>query len=428
MEILFSAPYIVRVLVSLLIILVVNKYMKHLWAAVLIGTAFLALWSGHGLINIYHISWARISSPNTIFFGIIIFQIVWLSSQMTFTNVMSDLVGAVKSIVSHRTSMAMLPAIIGFLPMPGGAIFSAPLVDECDEDGEVEPLLKTKINYWFRHVWEYWWPLYPVVLLTSDITGLSIVQVMVVNIPLSIVAIWAGYFFLLRKVKNDEKKESTGKENDNIFLLILPILIIIGTFTIIKFIFPGISHFNKYLPMIIGIFLAQIALQIYRPLKIDQWIHVLLTPNTVKMSGLVILILLYGSFITSSLPDGSLLVTHMRNELAGIGIPIFLIIIMIPFICGFITGLAIGYVGASFPIVLSLIGADPSLGELLSTTVLAFGAGYTGMILSPVHICLVVTSEHFDTSVTTSLIRLIKPASHIMIASIVMYIIIRIAV
>ena len=43
--------------------------------------------------------------------------------------------------------------------MPAGALFSAPFVAAVDEGGELESSHKVAINYWFRHIWEDWWPL-----------------------------------------------------------------------------------------------------------------------------------------------------------------------------------------------------------------------------------------------------------------------------
>ena len=119
---------------------------------------------------------------------------------MSISGNMKEMVENVRSMISKRFSMAILPAIIGFLPMPGGAIFSAPLLDDCDSDNEVKPILKTKINYWFRHIWEYWWPLYPGVLLAVDITGLPVLTFMMLQLPLSLLSILAGYLFLLRNI------------------------------------------------------------------------------------------------------------------------------------------------------------------------------------------------------------------------------------
>jgi hypothetical protein len=59
---------------------------------------------------------------------------------------------------------------------------------------------------------------------------------------------------------------------------------------------------------------------------------------------------------------------------------------------------------------LSLLGPDPSLGRLAANTVLAYGFGFMGELLSPVHVCLVVTAEYFRIRLLRSLSSLIAPA------------------
>ena len=46
---------------------------------------------------------------------------------------------------------------------------------------------------------------------------------------------------------------------------------------------------------------------------------------------------------------------------------------------------------------------------LVSFAVLAFGCGYMGMMLSPVHLCLVVTREYFHADFVVSYRYLWKP-------------------
>jgi hypothetical protein len=121
--------------------------------------------------------------------------------------------------------------------------------------------------------------------------------------------------------------------------------------------------------MIIGIFFAQLYLQLKRPIPLSDWEVILFSSKTLKLAILVLLILIYGAFISSPLPDGSLIMDHMKEELSSWGIPLFFVIILIPFISGLTTGIAVGFVGASFPIIVSLAGGD------ISYLVLAYGFG-----------------------------------------------------
>lgn len=409
MEYILSSPFIVKVILSLAFILIVNRVTDRLYLAVACGTILLGALSGHGADAMTALALDKALSPNTLFLMVIIFQVIWLSSQMSETGVMKDLVTSVNRGLSKRTSMAVLPAVIGLLPMPGGALFSAPLVDECDTENGVEPLQKTLINYWFRHIWEYWWPLYPGVLLALDLTGMSILDFMLIQFPLSLVSVSAGYIFILRKVEYVKKDKSAGYGAVAETLKHLtPVTIIIITYALINIFIPVLAEFNKYIPMIAGIIFAQFYLQLGRPLPFRIWMSIIFSIKTLKLAILVLLILIYGTFISAPLPDSTLIMDHMKNELSSWGIPLFFVVMLIPFISGLTTGIAVGFVGASFPIVVSLAGGD------ISYLVLAYGCGYMGMMLSPVHVCLVVTAEHFNTDVSRTIKSLFFPAVSVM--------------
>ena len=137
----------------------------------------------------------------------------------------------------------------------------------------------------------------------------------------------------------------------------------------------------------------------------------MLSTRALEMAALIAVIRIYGAVIESRLPGGSLLVEQMRGELLSFGIPQELFVVLIPFVTGLALGLNVGMVGASFPVVLSLLGPNPPLGPLCSTVVLAYAFGYAGQLMSPVHVCLVVTSEYFRTSLLRSLPRLLPPVA-----------------
>ena len=428
MDVLFSVPVILKVLLSLGLILAVNAWSRSLLLALLLGTLALGFWCGFSPETLGGIAWRRAVSLNNLMLMVIIFQVVWLSSLMSEAGVMNDLVTAVRSRISSRASIAVLPALIGWLPMPGGALFSAPLVAQCDRDEELAPLLKTRINYWFRHIWEYWWPLYPGVLLVLDITGLDVWQLALLQLPLSVVAAGAGYWFLLRQVPGEGVERTdgrTGARRGRIVRLMAPVLTVVLVYALVRAGAPAAADFNRYLPMALGLVGALLVLQWQRPASGAVWRRVVLSRKTVQLALLVAMVRIYGAVIEADLPNGVALVEQMRLELDLWGIPVVAMIVLIPFVSGITSGLAIGFVGASFPIVMSLIGEDPSRGRLLSTTVLAFSSGYMGMMLSPVHICLIVTNEHFRTRLVHSLAGLIRPAAAVLVGGVVLSVLVR---
>jgi hypothetical protein len=425
MSALLTAPVIVKIFLSLAVILVVNKLANNLLLAIIAGSLTIGFWSGHSVAAIGVIAWHRFFSLDNAMLLLVVVLIIWLSSQMSKTGVMDDLVSSVRSKLSGRTAIAVLPSVIGLLPMPGGALFSAPLVDNVDEGNIVEPVRKTRINYYFRHVWEFWWPLYPGVLLAIDLSGLEMWQFIVLNFSVSLVMIASGYIFFLRKLPGGEQRGEKAK--DRFLRLILPIVIVIVTATLLRMVFPGLADISRFLPMGFGIAAAMFYLQLQRPLPIRELVSLPLTGKTFTMIGIVSFIRIFGAFIETRLPSGTFLMEQMKNELAMLNIPVIALIIVIPFISGITTGMAIGFVGASFPIVISLIGTDPSAGLLFSTVVIAYGFGFMGMLLSPVHVCLVVTNAHFKTKVGRSLAGLVPPMVLVVLYCLLLSFIIQIA-
>jgi hypothetical protein len=178
---------------------------------------------------------------------------------------------------------------------------------------------------------------------------------------------------------------------------------------------------NKYLPVMIGIGIGQGVLQCQRPLNGETWKKMILSETVWKMVILIVLIRIYGAFIEADLPGGGPLMDVIRMELSSYGIGTLPIIVFIPFISAVATGIAIGFIGASFPIVMSLIGPHPPHSVLYATVLLASASGFIGQILSPVHVCLIVTNEYFKTNLSISLLKLIKPCLWVVVGALGLY-------
>ncbi|MBN2449353.1 MAG: DUF401 family protein [Lentisphaeria bacterium] len=415
----FEVAVVVKVACALALILVLNARGVRLWVSLVIGTGLLAVWCGHPPAVIGRIAGARVFCLDHALLLLVTLQVIWLSTQMSKTGVMTDLVADLRGRLSQRLAMAVLPAVIGFLPMPGGAIFSAPLVDDCDTERDIDPVLKARINYWFRHVWEYWWPMYPGVLLLLAMTRLDVWQVALMNVPLSLAAMVSGWLFLLRGMRH---RAPAPRHRDHPGLghllgLLSPIVAVIVVYAVVRVVLGTSSGPARYVPMVAGVGMAMLVQHLRRPLGRAAWLAILAAKRNWELVLLVTLVRVYGAFIEAPLPGGDLLVGRMNAEFTAWGIPILAVIALIPFVCGMATGLAVGFVGASFPIVLSLLGPNPPPNVLIPGIVWAYSWGYMGMILSPVHVCLIVTNQHFETRLSSSLRGLLGPALAVLAAT-----------
>ena len=120
-------------------------------------------------------------------------------------------------------------------------------------------------------------------------------------------------------------------------------------------------------------------------------------------------LLLVGAMLLKTVVGSSGMVRDLAEELADLRVPMALVIFLLPFAAGMLTGMAVAFVTATFTLLAGVLatgaGPDPA------ATVLAYASGYMGVMLSPVHICLVLTREYFGAKLGTVYLRLLPPAA-----------------
>ena len=298
----------------------------------------------------------------------------------------------------QAVSLVLIPASIGLVPMPGGALFSAPLVGKTAEKLNNSAEWKAAVNYWFRHVLEYWWPLYPVVIVTLSIFTLQTWKFMLLQIPFTFVSLGAGYFFLLRSHKFIFTPDGPEEQNlPSIVQVMLPIIIIVLTTLLLPGffhkIFPSLNPASwKLLAMLTGLIISLGIIWRNRKNHSRKMFSDIASKKTMN-----VFITLAGVMFFESLLNSSGLIPLAGQELSRGSVPIVLIIAFLPFLAGLVTGIAIGFAGAAFPIVVGFVSADVAL-QPIAALVLAFSMGYAGMMLSPVHLCFLLTVDYFSAS------------------------------
>ena len=113
--------------------------------------------------------------------------------------------------------------------MPGGAVVSAPLVDQTRCDVELGARDKNLINYWFRHVWEVCWPLYPPLLYVATLLpGGDMSQLVASQAPLTLLLVLGGWWFILRRVPGGDDELSRDRPNSKALVAaLLPLVVVI---------------------------------------------------------------------------------------------------------------------------------------------------------------------------------------------------------
>ena len=425
-EFLLHIPAYIKVGLALAGILLANRFGLSLGFAILLFSVVLSIWSGTGMSGI----WFQVASfedSENYLLPVVILLLLFFTAALDQTGRMERTVSALKNwIKSKKILLAGLPALVGLLPMPAGALFSAPMVASVDSQEDLDPQHKAAINYWFRHIWEYWWPLYPGVLLAITYSGLPAALFYLIQIPFTLVAAIAGYFFILRKIKIKTSNETNMGNLDRGALFsalgpigLLVILSVIGSVILISMGVTG--SLSSLIAMLVGLILAIVTTFVGHTAAWTPSLAFFKKSNTWLMIILVIGIQAFSSVLKSPLDvGGTTLVTLMRDEFIHVGIPILAVIVLLPFISGMVTGTAFGFVGASFPIVFALVGQNPTLGVSTSTTACAYAFGYIGMMISPIHACFVVTCEYFKSPIVGTYRYIAGPCAFILLTSLML--------
>lgn len=418
-------PALIKIFVAFVIILILNRLRLNLGLSIITGALILGMWMGLGFRGVGGSLLSTATEMETIGLGLIVGLIMILSGLMDKSGQMARMVKGL-SILSRdgRTVGSVMAALIGLLPMPGGALFSAPIVEASLEKGCVAREQKTALNYWFRHIWEYWWPLYPGVILAvalMEVKTWHFIAVMAIMTPVSVLA---GVFFILRPIGKVEVQEQGGFswvglrefiwEMMPILLVILFIFLLPVLLGVLKT--PGIRiDVDSGLSLLPGLAIAIIWVWSVNHVPAKQLLSVIIGKGTWSMVFLILAVM-----ILKGMMEDSQAVIQIRNELTAYHIPIMLIILIMPFLSGLITGIAVGFVGASFPIIIPMLHS-PDLIHFLSTAGLAYVFGYIGMILSPVHLCFLVSKDYYKAGFLESYQYVLKSGFTVIATAVILF-------
>jgi len=416
MDFVFDISPLIKLALVFVLIIVLIRQKVSLGTSLTTGAVVMGLWFRLSPLEILTSLFSALTSPETIILFLVVTLILILSHSLEKSGQMKRLLASFAGISRNpRLNLALFPAMIGLLPMPGGAIFSAPMVHEISREKNLTPRHKTLINYWFRHIWEFCWPLYPGVILTCSLSGIDLATFVVAQFPMTLLMATVGYFTQLRSLRLAKASQPVDPNANRreFFIELTPILIVIGGAIILGTIvhlmgnhWPVFRSVRKEVSLIAALLISVVWVWRYNRMAGNQIKQIFLNKSLASM-----IFMIAGIMIFQGILEDSRAVTDISHSLTAARVPVILVIVILPFLVGTITGITVAFVGATFPIVLSLIANSPMADALLAYTVLAFCSGYLGVLLSPLHVCLILTCEYFHTALINIYRRLWLPAA-----------------
>jgi hypothetical protein len=359
--------------------------------------------------------------PKTLSIAVIVSLILILSNSMETAGQMQRLLERFQGLVaSPRLNLVIFPALIGLLPMPGGAVFSAPMVKELGTHSKLSQSQLSFVNYWFRHIWEYWWPLYPGILLTTIMTNISLLTIMLLMCPFTLIAVWMGYRNLKGYAQYRQFNETDSGSLAWPFIKeLVPILIVIfaglSMGMLLSMIFPSFPV-AKESGLILALCIAIVWVWFENGTSKDQILQMLTTPRLLNMIYMIAGILIFKGILA----DSKAAVTA-GQELVQLHVPLVVILVTLPFLVGVSGGIVIAFVGSTFPMLLPLVHTLGQSELLPAYVMLVLSCGFAGVMLSPLHLCFLLSNEYFGTTMGSVYKHLWLPCLSLIGASLIYF-------
>ncbi len=374
-------PFISFILV-LIFILVLSKF--ELGIILLIGAILLGLLTEVELLTVFGDVFL---DPSIILLAIAVTLIPLLGAIMEESKMMLELIKKLN--ISKKFALMLSPALFGLLPVAGGALMSAPIVDQIDPELNVNQ--KVAINVWFRHVFILIYPLASTIIVSSVLTQIPLYTiVLVMLVPFSLMVI-LGYIFLIRKIPKTEKNNHRDLKRalrNFIPIIIAPIIDLIG-----RSIWP--SDYSEIF-LVIGLIISLIIGLKFAGYGFKSLFKFSKTMKVWRFPLLILSMFLFLEiFIESGVPD----------QIAILNLPLILFLIL-SFILGYSTGRSQLPLTILIPIYLTQYGLTVFP---IFDFALIYSATFLGYIITPLHPCVSYTYQYFKTDYKSTFKHLALP-------------------
>lgn len=313
-----------------------------------------------------------------------LYFVMCLEIELRTSGALAGMVHALQRIFSsNRVTLAVMPAFLGLLPSLGGARFSAPIVEEASKGLDLSQEHQAAINFWFRHIFEFSSPIIPGMIMACNIAGVTYSEFILHLCWLTVLAFVTGWFVLIRPIKMDSEtgyvEDAAAKEQNtqDLWLSLSPVVL---TFILVVF-----CDMNASMGM--GVVTAGLFFVLRFTKRFVSLKEVVCGALDMKMFCNVLCILYFIQILT---------VTNVLREIVDAfqssPLPVPVIIGCVSLIIGVLTGMSQGHVAIVMPIVAAM-----QTGSLnLAGVAMAFGVA--GQMLTPTHMCLVVTVDYFKSN------------------------------
>lgn len=391
---------LIKLLVIFVSILVILRFKLPLYVAILSGTAIAALLFQLPLNVIGETSVKSITHINTITSVGVLYLISLLEHLLKARDQMGVAQRSLSGLFNNnRVNASVVPMFIGLLPSPGSVLMAAPFVEEATK-GTYGPDENAFIANYFRHIPESFLPVYTTTIIAVQMSGQSMSGFLLASLPMAAALYLIGYIFYIRKIpKNTEvAAEAATQESGekvlskkdhfvNLCKSTWSIILII----VLVLVFPKVN-INICILAVIALYLV---------VQKIKWSEI--KPLFKSSLNVSLLITTASAMLFKDIVTATGIIPKLPEMFANLPIPMFMIFGIIFFFGTIVAGLM-----AMITLVVPMaMVAIPGAGIPLLVFLMYFG--YSGGLLNPTHVCLLLCCEYFKIELKDLLKRSVLP-------------------
>ena len=359
----------------------------------------LALFSSAIVLGLFTISpltigmkiYETLIDPSILLLAVAMGLIPLIGGVMEESGQMDGLVNNLR--IGKKSFLGISPALIGMLPVPGGALLSAPLVEKVGEG--IEPGTKASLNVWFRHILFLVYPISPELIVSIEIAGLDVYDALPYLFPFFICSLLIGYVFFLRGIKGKIAYEKKFSAKDLTVPLMVIALVPILDFSLQKMVDLPLREISLIIA-VIGSLSLSLSLSNLNPAK------VLAIGKKMRIWHFALIIL--GMFVFLNIFKASGVPEMIAS--ANFSKPMLCVVI------GFLLGIVTGRIQVPASIIIPIYLASSKLSSMQpSVFAITFFSIFLGYVISPIHPCVSISMEYFKIQIKDFLRASILPVS-----------------
>ncbi len=403
---------VASVVLSFFVILGLIRWKIPIGLAMLAGAIISAIGGGLFGGQMFEVAFITLTSSTTWELALTIGFVSALGKIMEKAGLMTLLIESLQKIIRDaRIIMVILPSLIGMLMFPGGAILSAPMIGELGSMQKMNSAEKTFANLMFRHLLHLIFPLIPSMILASQLARVNPLGIVAFNFPLALVAFFVSFYILFRGRGRGKNKNYEGLNRVSLLNLLkalgpMLLAIILGLV------------FDIYFPLALGAGIILVYFYLWLEKKLPFFRYIVFLFKSVNWN---IFLAIFPIIYFKDVLEVGGAVEQVAIFFQKQGIPLPFLMIFVPFIGGFFTGSNTANIGISFPLLLPMFPMD----NYIIYVGFAYLSGVVGYLVSPVHLCLILTKDYFKCEVGKLYQFFLVPNAAVMIAATVLFLVLR---